>query len=376
MKKGLVSLLLVMAMVASLAGCAKNTGNEAANGTTKDTPATDTAKAPDTDSGDSSSSKTIKVGFAIKTQDSPYFVALVDAVNKYAKAEGWAVTVLDANGDTTKEAENMETLVSLGMDLIFLDSVEPEACIPSINAAAEAGINVINLDSGVGEGANDVTTVYSNNKQNGRQVGLAYAEKMGDKAIKAIVLSGAKGNVAGRERRTGLFCGIIEGKTGMSEADAWTAAEAFEQDLTSKGKATNEESGFSVVGQGWGSWTEEEGLAAAEDLITANQDITTVLGENDQMLFGAMTALDNAGIGGVDIVAAADGAKAAYDLIKEGKYFATGENSPYKVAQLGVQVAKEILVDGKDPGSYEDVTMTEAVAVTVDNVDEHYEYGF
>ncbi|RSK53254.1 substrate-binding domain-containing protein [Bacillus canaveralius] len=323
-----------------------------------------------------SEKKELKVGFAIKTQDSPYFVSLVEAVEKYAEAEGWKVTVLDANGDTSKEAENMETFIAQGMDLIFLDSVEPDAAVPSINKAEEAGIGVINLDSGVGEGAKDVTTVYSDNKQNGRLVGLTYAKKMGEAEIKSIILSGAKGNVAGTERRTGLFAGIIEGKTGVSEEEAWKQAEAFDKELLSKGKATHAEAKFTVAGQGWGSWTEEEGLTASEDLITANPDLTTVLGENDQMLFGAMTALDNASIDGVDIVAAADGAKAAYDLIKEGKYFATGENSPSKVAQLGVKIAKEILVDGKDMWSYDDVTLTEPAAVTKDNVDKFYEYGF
>ncbi|WP_010270813.1 substrate-binding domain-containing protein [Paenibacillus senegalensis] len=354
-KKGFLALIIGLVAVMIVAGCGSSSpsgGNEA--------------------SGD----KKFKVGFAIKTQDSPYFVSLVEAVQELAKAEGWSITVLDANGSTSKEAENMETFIAQGMDLIFLDSVEPDAAVPSINKAAEAGIGVINLDSGVGEGAKDITTVYSDNKQNGRLVGLAYAEKMGDQEIKAIVLSGAKGNVAGTERRTGLFAGIIEGKTGVSEEEAWELAEAFDSELLSRGKATNEEAKFTVAGQGWGAWTEEQGLTAAEDLVTANRDLTTVLGENDQMLFGAMTALENAGIEGVDIVAAADGAKAAYDLIKEGKYFATGENSPYKVAQLGVQIAKEILVDGKDMWSYEDITLTEPAAVTIDNVDEYYEFGF
>ncbi len=371
MKKNLVSLLLVLVMAISLAGCgSKNDVDE--NQTTEGT----TANPTDAAATDDTSSDQINIGFAIKTQDSPYFVALVDAVVDYTAKEGWKVTVLDANGDTTKEAENMETLISLGMDLIFLDSVEPDACIPSINAAADAGIGVINLDSGVGEGANDITTVYSNNKQNGRLVGLTYAEKMGDAEIKAILLSGVKGNVAGQERREGLFCGIIEGRTGMTEEEAWDAAAEFNQELTSNGKVTSEDANFSVAGQGWGNWTEEDGLTAAEDLITANQDLTTVLGENDQMLFGAMTAFKNAGIEGVDIVAAADGAKEAYDLIKEGTYFATGENSPYKIAELGIQLAKEILVDGKDMWSYDDITMTEPAAVTIDNVDEYYDYGF
>ncbi|MDF2611795.1 MAG: LacI family transcriptional regulator [Lachnospiraceae bacterium] len=370
-KRSILSLLLVLVMVMSMAaGCSSK--KDDTDGDTKT--GTDTQTGDKTDEG--SSDKKIKVGFAIKTQDSPYFVSLVNSVKELCQAEGWDITVLDANGDTAKEAENMETFIAQGMDLIFLDSVEPDACIPSINAAADAGIGVINLDSGVGEGAKDITTVYSDNKQNGRAVGLAYAEKMGTAPIKAILLSGAKGNVAGDERRTGLFAGIIEGRTGMSEADAWTAANAFDDELLSNGKAEYADATFSVVGQGWGAWTSEDGLAAAEDLITANADLTTALGENDQMLFGAMIALENAGISGVDIVAAADGAKEAYDKIKEGTYFATGENSPYKVSQLGVKIAKEILVDGKDMWGYEDITMTAPAAVTKDNVDEYYEFGF
>lgn len=353
--KGLFALILGIIAAMIVVGCGSSEG---------------------TSGNESSGEKKIKVGFAIKTQDSPYFVSLVEAVQEIAKAEGWNITVLDANGSTSKEAENMESFIAQGMDLIFLDSVEPDAAVPSINKAAEAGIGVINLDSGVGEGAKDITTVYSDNKQNGRLVGLTYAEKMGDEDIKAIVLSGAKGNVAGAERRTGLFAGIIEGKTGVTEEEAWELALAFDNELISKGKATNAEAKFTVAGQGWGAWTEEQGLTAAEDLITANRDLTTVLGENDQMLFGAMTALENAGIQDVDIVAAADGAKAAYDLIREGKYFATGENSPYKVAQLGIEIAKEILVEGKDMWSYDDITLTEPAAVTIENVDEFYEFGF
>ncbi len=354
-KKSLFSLLLGVLMAVLLVGCNSSEGS----------------------SGDGKSgNEKFKVGFAIKTQDSPYFVSLVDAVKEYAGAKGWDLTVLDANGDTTKEAENMETFIAQGMDLIFLDSIEPDAAVPSINKAAEAGIGVINLDSGVGEGAKDITTVYSDNKQNGRLVGLTYAEKMADKEIKSIILSGAKGNVAGMERRTGLFAGIIEGKTGITEEEAWKQAEAFDKELTSKGKATHAEAKFTVAGQGWGNWTEEEGLKASEDLITANPGLTTVLGENDHMLFGAMTALKNSGAEGVDIVAAADGAKAAYDLIKEDKYYATGENSPYKVAELGVKIAEEILVDGKDMWSYDDITLTKPAAVTKENVDEYYEFGF
>lgn len=354
MKKNMFIIAALLSVMLVFAACGKSSDSKAGNG--------------DTDS--------FKVGFAIKTQDSPYFVSLVDAMKEYAKEEGWKLTVLDANGDTAKETENIETFIAQGMDLIYVDAIEPDSVVSSINKAAEAGIGVINLDSGVSDEAESITTIYSDNLQNGRLVGLAYAEKMSDEEVVSIILSGAKGNVAGEERRTGLFAGILEGKLGVSEDEAWKLAADLEKQLTNEGKASNKEAKFSIVGQGWGAWTEQEGLKAAEDLITANPNLTTVLGENDQMLFGAMTALKNAGNDNVDIVAAADGAKEAYDLIKEGLYFATGENSPYKVAQLGIQIGKEILVDGKESKDYDKITLTKPAAVTKDNVDEYYEFGF
>lgn len=316
------------------------------------------------------------IGFAIKTQDSPYFVSLVEKVKEYGEEKGWNVDVLDAGNDTTVEQDNINTFVSQGKDLIFVDAIDPSSVVPAINAAADAGVPVINLDSGVDEDANDVTTVYSDNEQNGRLVGLEYGTKMGDEEIIAILLSGARGNVAGLERRTGLFAGIIEARADISEEEAWEAAHEFESDLSSSGRATNEDADLTVVGQGWGSWTEEEGLSASEDLITANANLTTALGENEQMLFGAMTALENAGINGVDLVSAADGAQEAMDLIREEKYFATGLNSPTLVAEAGYEVAEEILVKGADPESIPDITLTEPAAITSENVDEYFDLGF
>jgi len=322
-----------------------------------------------------------RVGFAQKTVDSPYFIALVAAVERYAAERGWEVTVLTANDDTEVESENVDSLIAMGKDLIFLNSVDPLAAVPVINRAVDAGIPVINLDSAPDDAGRHVTTVYSNNPQNGRHVGLAYAafleaEGRGDEPIIGIILSGMMGNVAGQERRTGLFAGIIEGRTGVAEAEAWTMAEQFNTDLTNTGSAVNAQASFEIRGQGWGGWTEEAGLEAAEDLITANPDLNVVLGENDQMLFGAMTALRNAGIEGVDIVAAADGALRAYDYIRQGLYFGTGENSPWLVGRRGVEVAEDILVNGVDPASIPRIITTDAVAVTIDNVDERYEFGF
>jgi ribose transport system substrate-binding protein len=134
------------------------------------------------------------------------------------------------------------------------------------------------------------------------------------------------------------------------------------------------------VGQGWGDWSRTGGRAAGEDLITANKTVLNLMmAENDEMNLGARNALIDAGLTEVDIIAAADGSKAAYDLIKSSekpRYIATGENSPVKVGIKAVEIAKQILVDGKPWSAFEKITRTEAFGVTADMVDAHYNYGF
>lgn len=331
------------------------------------------------------SGESFKVGFALKTQSEPYFAKLSDTLEARCEELGWEYSVLTADDDSTKEAENMEAFITQGMDVIFLDSVDPDACIPSIDAAADAGIPVINLDSDV-NGGNYVTTVYSNNDENGRLVGNYYIEQLeeqgrNDEEIIAILISGKKGNVAGVERREGLMAGIIQGRTGCTDEEAYSAAAEMDETLTSSGSAENTDAKFKIVGQGWGNWTAEDGLTASEDFITANPDVTLFMGENDQMMFGSIMALENAGITGVDIIAAADGAQDAYDLIKDqanqdNPYLATGLNSPVLVGQKGMEIAEQILVDGASWDSFEKITKTEAVAVTIENVDEYYDVGF
>lgn len=360
MKKRFIAALLCAGMAAALLmGC---------TGTNEST----------TDDNDKKEEKTesFKVGYATKTLSGGYFVKLNEGLEASCKDLGWEFVSMNADRDADTERSNLEAMVSQGCDLIFLNCVDPDSAVANVKYCVDNNVPVIAVDGGCSEDADLITTVYSDNKQNGRMVGLAYAEYMKDKDIKALMISGSKGDVAGYERRMGLFCGIIEGKAGISEDDAWKAADVIEQALIDTGKASNEDANFYILGQGWSGWSEDGGLQAAEDLITANQDITTILGENDDMVIGAGVGVTNAKLENVDLVAAADGSQKAYDLIKEGKYFATGENSPILVGELAIDIAKQVLVDGKTKDDFEDVTMTSALAVTKDNVDERYDYGF
>lgn len=376
MKKKLLSVLLCAAMVATMAvGCGSSDSSSESS---------DDAAAEE----DGGESKEFKIGIAMKTQDGPYFVALTKGLQEKCAELGLVesaddVVVLNANMDVAKQSENFETFISQKYDMVFCDCIDPDNVIADEQSCYDAGIPVINVDSGVNDGSYCVTTVYSDNKQNGRLCGKSFAESMGDEEIYSIMLSGEKGNVAGNERRQGLICGVLEQRLGISEDEAWKLTAEADDELLNKGSYTNEEAKFTIAGQGWGNWTVNDILNDANDLVVKTKDkLNTMFAENDQMLFGGMQAADDAGLTGIHYVAAADGAQEAYDYIngttecKSGEYYCTGENSPVQVAITATNIAKEILVDGKDPESYDEVTLTEAICVTKDNVDERYEFGF
>lgn len=317
----------------------------------------------------------ISVGFSLKTQDAPYFVALGEAIQRHGEAQGWKVRVLDAGNDVQREAANLETFTSQGMDVIFIDPIEPDAALSSIALADAEGIPVIAVDNAVAEGAKIVTNVYADNPENARLVGIAYAEANSE-PIRGIVLSGSKVDLGSLQRRTGLLAGIIEHRVGNTAEEAWAVAAELEQQLKDTGSTSYLDASLEIVAQGFGEWSEDGGLRATEDLITAHPDITTVFGENDDMLFGAMKALENAGLENVDLVAAADGAQRALDLIAEGRQFATGLNSPDLIAETAVSIASQILSGEKVASDFPFVTLTEPAAITKENVAKFAGRGF
>ena len=374
-----VSLLMILGLFAACTPAASDTTDDSTTTTTDSTSdAADTSSdASDASDATDASDKVFKVGIAMKTLNNPYFVSLAENLKKYSEEYGFeVVSILDADQDVTKERENIETFITQGVDFILMDPQDPQGSVASIEAAYEAGIPLICVDNAPDESSNRVATIYSDNKANGMAVGNWTADNyLVGETIYSIMISGEKGNAVGKERRTGLMAGIIESRTDLDADAAWEAAVVMEQELIDKGSAYQEAADFHILGQGWGGWTSEEGLPAAEDLLVANSNVNLILGENDNMLLGALTAVENQGImDQVTIAAAADGQKEAYELIKEGtSYVATGLNAPPAVASFAVDLAASILIDGVDPYSVPKVQTTPPACINPSNVDEFYD---
>ena len=289
-----------------------------------------------------------KVGVAMYTLSAPYFAAQVAAAVDEAKKAGCEVSQSDGQNDMNKQISDVEDMVAKGVNLLILNPRDPEGLVAAADAATKAGVKVVVMDSSINPKAHVITQVRSSNDQNGYLVGQWLAKKMEGKPIKIILLSGSQGNEVGRDRRLGVFKGLIEGQ------------------LVNEGHG-----GFQVLGQGWGSWEQEGGLKAAEDQLQAHPDANVILGENDSMVLGAIKALEAAGKKDVLVLAAADGQKEALALIKEGKYGATGLNDPDLVARTAVDIGVKAL-KGELPADYPKLVLTKPDVITKENVDKYY----
>jgi ribose transport system substrate-binding protein len=290
----------------------------------------------------------ITIGLSMKTLNAPYFVAQARAVEKAVKERGMKFIYIDAQDDMLKQVANVEDLLARGIDLLILNPLDPYGLVPATRTAARAGVPVIIIDSSIDPAAEFVTNIQSNNLRNGELVGEWLAGQMGGRRIKAAVLSGAKGNPVGKERRQGIFRGIIE------------------HQLRTRG-----ESGFELVFQGWGNWTYEGGLTAMEDILVANADINVLISEQDAMALGAMQAIEEAGRKeDILIVAGADGQKEALVKIMNGEQGATGLNNPVLIAEMAVDIAIKVLAG---ESGFPRIIYTPAVCITRENVEEYYD---
>lgn len=94
-------------------------------------------------SADPGSHKSYTIGVAAITLASPNVPLQVDTIKAAAKALGWKVTVLDANGDPKKEGADMSALVNQGVDAILDIAENPAQTMAGMQAAKAKGIPII-----------------------------------------------------------------------------------------------------------------------------------------------------------------------------------------------------------------------------------------
>jgi ribose transport system substrate-binding protein len=288
----------------------------------------------------------VKVGYCTPSLNAPFYAALQGAIKASVESYGMTFVSADGQDDISKQIAAIEDLMAKGVNVLIIDPLDPEALAPITKIATKSGIAVFIVDSQLSAAGEYVSSIQANNSGNGILIGEWVALQMGAQPLKVAIISGAKGNPVGREKRQGMLNGITETQ------------------LAKNGNTT-----VNILAQGWGNWSNNGGLKAMEDILVAHPDVNVVLAENDAMAMGALKAISENGNAKNVVVVGVDGQKEAYELIKKGVLACTAINSPDELGSLVVESAVRYLNGEK---TLPKIITTPAVVVDKDNVARYY----
>lgn len=264
-----------------------------------------------------------------------FFDAVYGAVEETAQANGDTVIHLEGQADSNAQLKIVEDFISQGVDLVFFNPVDAEACKPAIKALEEAGIPVVNFDAAVADIDLVNTYVATDNY------------KAGQLAAEAMIADFPEG-----------------GKVAVLDLPVNTAATDRADGFLDTIKGTN----FEVVSQLDAGGKPEKGLEITDDILQAHSDLTAIFAINDESGMGAyasvVAANEDVAIYGVN-----GGPDAKAEIAKESQYRATAAQSPINIGKSSIEVAYKIL-EGED---YDKEIYIEPFIIDRSNVDQYLE---
>ena len=308
--KRLVSILLSMIMVCSLAGCGIVIDGEGGNTENK----TMTGGA---------------IGLSVSTQNNPFFVSLAEGAEKAAKRAGVPLTVVDASDDASKQVSDIEDLVSKNISVLIVNPVDSDAVTGAVEAAVEKGVQVISVDRVVN--GVDIDCQIASDNVAGAQLATRYIVDTLGENVKTAELVGTSGASAAIDRSEG-FHNIADKK-------------------------------LKVVASQTADFDRTKGMSVMENMLQGNSDIQAVFAGNDEMALGAVEAVSGAK---KDVlVVGFDATDDALEAIRQGRMGATIAQQPELIGSTAVENAVRLTKGEKIPKEIP----VEVTLITKDNVD-------
>lgn len=262
-----------------------------------------------TESNETADKKTdgnMKIGVSLSTLNNPFFVSIREGIEEGAGDDAETV-ISDAQNDSSTQSNQVEDLITQGVDLIIINPVDSTAIASSVEKANEANIPVICVDRGTDSGE-IVSFIASNNVEGGKLAGEYILEKVGENA-EVVQLEGIPGASSTRERGEG-FKEATDGK-------------------------------IDLVASQTANFDRAEGLTVMENLLQAHPDVKAVFCQNDEMALGASEAIKTSG---KDIVVVGfDGNEDAISAVEDGSLSATVAQKPKEMGKLAIETAIKYL---------------------------------
>jgi ABC-type sugar transport system substrate-binding protein len=305
----LLVLLAALALLLSACGGGGETGSEATEEPTSPAPEAEASEeASPTDSESTAGGGDYTIGVSLASPTIPLYVAMAEGMRQKAEELGVELVFTEANEDPVQQLNDVQDLIAQSVDGILISPIDAEAAIPAYEAARAADIPIMSI-------ARNTDPQYETSF-----IGAAWEEYGRQIAEWTCEEAGGQGTVA-----------MVKGPAGAS----------FVEDMEDGYKAFLESDcpGMSVVFETNASpLTVDQGLAAAQDALTANPDVTAIFANNDDLAAGALQALAEQGKAPEDVVVTGfDGTPEGVELVGNGELDMTIALRPQSWGELGLQ---------------------------------------
>lgn len=273
-----------------------------------------------------------------KTDTNPFFVKMREGAA--AKAEELGITLNSyagkIDGDNETQVAAIETCIANGASGILLTASDTAAIVPSVEAARDAGLLVIALDTPLEpiDAAN--ATFATDNFLAGELIGAYAAAKMGDAAADAKI---AMLDLAISQPTVGVLRdqGFLQGfGIDLGDPNRW-----------------GDETDPRIICNEVTAGNEEGGRTAMENCLAVDPMINVVYTINEPSAAGAYEALTAAGRQDDVLIVSVDGGCPGVEDVADGVIGATSQQYPLLMASLGVEAIAQYAKDGTLPANTE-----------------------
>ncbi|MSC85581.1 sugar ABC transporter substrate-binding protein [Eubacterium sp. am_0171] len=334
MKKRLLTVAIVAAMIASLAGCSNgdNKTNAKADTTTETT--ADTGKENEKD-------KDYVIGCVLISGTIQHCQLFKQGFEETCAANGAEAVVLDANYDPQVLISSINDLVAKGCDGIVVESCDANAPLAAIKEAANAGVVVAAADMYLDISEEDGTVIsqtVSDNYSGGYECGEDVVKRADGKDFNVCIME-LQTNTSAVDRVKG-FQDAIEGHDNIKVLDIGTP---------------NPEN-------------LEQKVAVCDAWVEKFDKIDAIFCYHDPAAIACVSSLKAAGRLENTFIYSVDGNEENLIAIKNGEVTGSAKQDPYKMAQASTEDIFTVLNGGAIDHDY--LTKVPITYVDASNVDE------
>jgi fructose transport system substrate-binding protein len=280
-----------------------------------------------------------------KTDTNPFFVKMREGAE--AKAAELGITLNSyagtVDGDHESQVAAIETCVASGASGILITASDTAAIVDSVQAARDAGLLVIALDTPLEPIDAADATFATDNFAAGLLIGQWAAATLGEEGVanaKIAMLDLAVSQpTVDVLRDQGFLTGF-----GIDTVDV---------------NVIGDETDPRIVGNDVTAGNEEGGRTAMENLLAVDPEINVVYTINEPAAAGAYEALVAAGRENDVLIVSVDGGCPGVQNVADGVIGATSQQYPLLMASLGIEAIAAFAADGTLPAPTEGKNFTD-----------------